>query len=173
MALNRFTAMLLLLFASLLATAQEDKQPAFSAQDSVCLKKMDEMIKVFKVLGNQRVWYFRNDEFFIILAQVKPGDTRLRALNLGGDKKITIALHEMKVASFDSAGTRTEILVNEPSQLIAAQPFTHCNSFSINLGDIKMKNAVRSEYLWVKIKLTYDDKEVIADLKPPTAEGSK
>jgi hypothetical protein len=173
MTLNRFTAMMMLLFASLFATAQEGKSPTFSAQDSVCLKKMDDMIKVLKVLGSQRVWYFRNDEFFIILAQVKPGDTRLRALNLGGDKKIDVVLHEMKVASFDSVGTRSEILMNETKPLLTAQPFAYCESFSINLGDIKMQNAVRSEYLYVKIKLTYDDKEVIADLKPPTAEGSK
>lgn len=173
MTTNRFTATLWLLFACLAAAAQDEKQSAFTAQDSICLKKIDDMAKVLKALGSQRVWRFQHEEFFMILAQVKPGDTRLRALNLGGDKKVTVALQEMKIASFDSAGTRTEILLNEPRQLLGAHPFGHCESFSINLGAINMKGAVRSEYLSVKIKLTYNDKEVIADLKPPTAESSQ
>ena len=173
MTMNRFATTMFLLFASLFAAAQEEKQPVLSAQDSICLKKIDDMARVLKALGSQRVWHFQNDEFFIILAQVKPGDTRLRALNLGGDKKLTVVLQEVKVASIDSAGTRTEILMNEPQTLLTAHPFGHCESFSINLGDIKIKNAVRAEYLYVKIKLTYDDKEVIAELKPPAEQSTK
>lgn len=123
------------------------------------------MIKQIKAEGT-KAKYYRDNEFLINLSPAVPNGnkSKIRLLNVGDDKTLSLTITEIKAAAYDSANNKSIVLLNTPTQLIKEQKITHCNSVSVDIGKIGLATTVNSDIIYIKIKISFSDKDVIAKL---------
>lgn len=148
----------------LVSLCQQNQEEKFSSEDSVCLRKAMAMINQIKAEGT-KAKYYKDDEFLITLSRANSdGNNKIRVLNFGNDKTLSVTILEIKVAAYDSVNNMSIISLNTPMELIKEQKIAHCSSFSVNLSKIGLLNTVNSEINYIKIKISFSDKDVIAKL---------
>jgi hypothetical protein len=150
---------------SLISLGQQNTEAKLFEVDSICLTKAMAMIDQIKAEGTNAK-YYRDNEFLINLSLSKDGDNknRIRILNLGNDKSLSFTILEIKVAAIDSAGNVSIVIIDKPVELVKELKLIHCNSFSIEFAKIGLPGTVNSEIRYIRIKLSYSGKEVIAKL---------
>lgn len=158
---------LLLLIASVIVSvlhAQEEtqKNEELSAEDSVCLKKAYSMIREMRADSSKQKPHY-DSSFLVTLSRTKSPTkkTRIRVLNLGADKVISFSVLEVKVSGVDSSGTASTTMITSNIEFLKDQSLQHCESFSIDISKFTMPVYVSSDIEQVKIKLVFNDKEII------------
>ena len=152
-----------------LASAQQTtpSKEDLEGPDSLCYKKAYTMTLQIKKEGKNAKYKLENYFFTGFFGPKAQGDkNKLRLVNIGETRKLSVELNEVIYSGTDSAGNMTFFKINPNSEILKPITIDHCNSLSVNLNsntsNFPIKNA---EIVAVKLSIFYSEQLDCTDCK--------